>query len=79
MATRSGSSHEARKKLFSRGVRRGWVSLREIEEAAPEGSLRPAERWLLFYSLRAAGVEILDDNRMEEKERARGQQQQPEV
>lgn len=62
MTTRSGRSHEARKTLFSKGVRRGWVSLSEIDEAVPEGALSPSERWLLFYSLRAAGVEIRDDS-----------------
>lgn len=56
---RSGSeSHQARKALFRRGIRRGHVSLREIDRAVPSGCLSPAERWLLLYSLRAAGVEI---------------------
>ena len=58
MATRSGRAHEARKQLFSRGVKRGYLTLEEIEAALPAGSLTPAERWLLFYSFRAAGVEI---------------------
>jgi hypothetical protein len=53
-------SHEARKALFQLGIRRGHLSLDEIERALPQGSLSPAERWLLFYSLRAAGVEIRD-------------------
>lgn len=53
-------SHEARKKLFQLGIRRGHLSLDEIDRALPPGSLSPAERWLLFYSLRAAGVEIRD-------------------
>jgi hypothetical protein len=53
-------SHEARKALFQLGIRRGHVSLDEIDRALPAGSLSPAERWLLFYSLRAAGVEIRD-------------------
>jgi len=34
--------------------------LDEIDRALPPGSLSPSERWLLFYSLRAAGVEIRD-------------------
>ena len=56
---RPGSdSHEARKSLFQVGIRRGWLELSEIERALPSGSLSPPERWLLFYSLRAAGVEI---------------------
>jgi hypothetical protein len=58
---RHGSeSHEARKALFQLGIRRGHLSLDEIERALPAGSLSPSERWLLFYSLRAAGVEIRD-------------------
>ncbi len=58
MATHSGKAHEARKLLFARGVRRGWLTLDEVEGALPPGALTPAERWLLFYSLRAAGIEI---------------------
>jgi hypothetical protein len=58
---RHGSeSHEARKALFQLGIRRGHLSLDEIDRALPPGSLSPSERWLLFYSLRAAGVEIRD-------------------
>jgi hypothetical protein len=53
-------THEARKELFRLGIRRGYLSLDEIDRALPAGSLSPAERWLLFYSLRAAGVEIRD-------------------
>jgi hypothetical protein len=59
---RAGSeSHEARKVLFQTGIRRGWLDLAEIDRALPAGCLSPPERWLLFYSLRAAGVEIRDD------------------
>jgi hypothetical protein len=58
---RHGSeTHEARKALFQLGIQRGHLSLDEIDRALPAGSLSPAERWLLFYSLRAAGVEIRD-------------------
>jgi hypothetical protein len=57
---RSSASHEARKALFQVGIRRGHLSVDEIDRALPSGSLSPAERWLLFYSLRAAGVEIRD-------------------
>ena len=55
-----GRSHKARKALFTRGIRRGFLTLEEIDEALPAGSLTDAERWLLFYSLHAARVEILD-------------------
>lgn len=55
-----GRSHRARKALFTRGIRRGYLVLEEIDEALPSGSLTDAERWLLFYSLRAAHVEVRD-------------------
>jgi hypothetical protein len=55
-----GREHKSRKALFTRGIRRGFLTLEEIDEALPGGSLTDAERWLLFYSLHAARVEILD-------------------
>lgn len=56
---RHGSeSHEARKALFALGIRRGHLTVDEVDRALPRGSLSPSERWLLFYSLRAAGVEL---------------------
>jgi hypothetical protein len=57
-----GRSHKARKALFTRGLRRGFLTLGEIDEALPAGSLTDAERWLLFYSLHAARVEVRDDD-----------------
>ncbi|HZR08406.1 MAG TPA: RNA polymerase sigma factor region1.1 domain-containing protein [Myxococcales bacterium] len=57
---RIGRSHKARKALFTRGIRRGFLTVAEIDEALPPGSLTDAERWLLYYSLHAARVEILD-------------------
>ena len=65
-----GRSHKARKALFTRGIRRGFLSIGEIDEALPPGSLTDAERWLLFYSLHAARVEVVDDEgrRMELEE-----------
>jgi len=57
-----GRSHKARKALFTRGIRRGFLTLDEIDEALPSGSLTDAERWLLFYSLKASRVEIRDSN-----------------
>jgi hypothetical protein len=56
-----GRSHKARKALFTRGIRRGFLTVEEIDEALPPGSLTDAERWLLYYSLRAAEVEIVDE------------------
>jgi hypothetical protein len=57
-----GRSHKARKALFTRGLRRGFLSIGEIDEALPPGSLTDAERWLLFYSLHAAKVKVVDDD-----------------
>jgi hypothetical protein len=56
-----GKSHYARKALFRKGIRQGYLTVEEIEQALPPGTLTPAERWLLYYSLRAAEVEILGD------------------
>ena len=55
-----GRSHKARKALFARGIRRGYLLIQEIDEALPPGSLTDAERWLLFYSLKASRVEVRD-------------------
>ena len=55
-----GRSHKARKALFARGIRRGYLLVEEIDEALPPGSLTDAERWLLFYSLKASRVEVRD-------------------
>ena len=58
MDTRIGEGHRARKRLFARGLKRRFLTVEEIERALPAGCLTAAERWLLYYSLRAAGVEI---------------------
>jgi hypothetical protein len=55
-----GRSHKARKALFTRGIRRGFLTVEEIDEALPPGTLTDAERWLLYYSLHAARVEVVD-------------------
>ncbi len=55
-----GRSHKARKALFARGIRRGYLLIEEIDQALPPGSLTDAERWLLFYSLKASRVEVRD-------------------
>jgi hypothetical protein len=54
----SPSSHESRKALFQLGLRRGHLTIDEIDRALPPGALSAMERWLLLYSLRAAGVDI---------------------
>jgi hypothetical protein len=58
---RIGKSYVARKALFAKGLREGRLTVQEIEEALPAGTLTAAERWLLYYSLRAAQVEIIDE------------------
>jgi hypothetical protein len=65
-----GREHKARKALFTKGIRRGFLTLAEIDDALPAGSLTDAERWLLFYSLHAARIQILDEDgrRMELEE-----------
>jgi hypothetical protein len=57
---RIGSSHRLRKELFRRGLRQGFLLLSEIDSALPAGTMSQGERWLLLYSLRAAGVQIRD-------------------
>lgn len=61
MENRIGKSYTARKALFAKGLKEGRLTVQEIEEALPPGSLTAAERWLLYYSLRAAQVEIIDE------------------
>ncbi|MBS2027469.1 MAG: RNA polymerase sigma factor region1.1 domain-containing protein [Deltaproteobacteria bacterium] len=58
MELKIGKSHHARKELFARGLRQGYLTVDEIEQALPAGTLTPSERWLLYFSLRAAEVEI---------------------
>ena len=58
---KTSRTHRARKELFQRGIQRGELTVEEIERALPRGSLSDAERWLLYYSLRASGVEIRDE------------------
>ncbi len=76
-----GRSHKARKALFARGIRRGYLLIDEIDEALPPGSLTDAERWLLFYSLKASRVEVRDSegNSIELAERPQPAQSEPEV
>jgi hypothetical protein len=58
---KTSTTHRARKELFQRGIQQGWITVQEVERALPAGSLTDAERWLLYYSLRASGVEIRDE------------------
>ncbi|HEX7623975.1 MAG TPA: RNA polymerase sigma factor region1.1 domain-containing protein [Anaeromyxobacteraceae bacterium] len=57
---RASQTHRARKELFRRGIQQGSLTVQEIERALPAAALTDAERWLLYYSLSASGVEIRD-------------------
>jgi len=61
MDPKIGMSHLARKELFRKGVQERQLTVEEIETALPAGALTPAERWLFYYSLRAAEIEIVGD------------------
>ena len=61
MDPKIGKSHLARKDLFRKGVRRGYLTVEEIERTLPPGAMAAAERWLLYYSIRAAEIEIIGD------------------
>ncbi len=56
-----GQSYTARKHLFAKGLKNGRLTVQEIEEALPPGTLTAPERWLLYYSLKAAEIEIIDE------------------
>ncbi len=51
-------AHFERKRLFSKGFRRRFLTVDEIERSLPPGSLSAMERWLFYYSLRAAEIEV---------------------
>jgi hypothetical protein len=82
---RTGRNHRAKKDLFQKGLQRGYLTIQEIETSLPSGALTAAERWLLYYSLRAAEVEIRDElgaavsaPPSEEELRALAEEQHPE-
>jgi hypothetical protein len=56
-----GPNYLARKALFAKGLRERRLTTQEIEAALPSGALTASERWLLYYSLRASQVEIIDE------------------
>lgn len=57
---RIGSGHSVRKAVFLKGIRDGHLNVEEVEEALPDGLMTAAERWLMYFSLRAAEVELRD-------------------
>jgi len=78
-----GQNHHLRKELFARGLRQGYLTVDEIEHALPPGAMTPAERWLLYFSLRAAQIDIHGDQPPEtlaepgDEERERMQTEEP--
>ncbi len=78
MENRIGKSYQARKALFAKGLREGRLTVQEIEAALPAGTLTAAERWLLYYSLRAAQIEIVDEVTGEVDHGFQPEQQSPE-
>lgn len=61
MEEKTGKAYWARKRLFEKGIRHKRLSVQEIDRLLPPGSLTATERWLLYYSLRAAEVELVND------------------
>jgi hypothetical protein len=53
-----GQGHFERIRLFTRGFRQGFITVEEIERALSAGALTAMERWLFYYSLRAAEIEV---------------------
>lgn len=54
------STHAARKGLFARALAQGYLLRSELDSSLPAQALTDSERWLLLYSLRAAGIEVCD-------------------
>lgn len=83
MELKIGQNHFLRKELFARGLRQGFLTVEEIEHALPPGCMTPAERWLLYFSLRAAQVEIRGEpppellDEQDEEPHAEGPDEQP--
>jgi hypothetical protein len=55
---RIGLAHLERKRLFMKGFRERILTVAEIEASLPPGSLSAMERWLFYYSLRAAEIDV---------------------
>jgi len=55
---RRRKARSSRPSLFAKGLRQGFLTLDDIELALAGEALTPAERWLLYYSLRVAQIEI---------------------
>ncbi len=57
-SSKMGKSHREKIHLFQAGLRRGFVTSQEVDAVLPEDQANDAERWLLYYSLQAAEIEI---------------------
>lgn len=57
---RIGGGHRTRKAIFLQGIRQGFLNVDEVEEVLPAGLMTAAERWLFYFSLRSAEVELRD-------------------
>lgn len=53
-----GLAHLERVRLFTKGFRERVLTVEEIEASLPPGSLSAMERWLFYYSLRAAEIDV---------------------
>lgn len=56
----ASGGHRLRKDLFKKAIQQGWLEVDEVEASLPPGLLSSAERWLLYFSLRASEVELRD-------------------
>lgn len=60
MTSKRGKGYLARKSLFTKGLKQGYLTFQEIDRALPPGSLTATDRWLLYYSVRAANIRVVD-------------------
>lgn len=59
---RTGGGHRLRKELFLKGIRQRWLNVDEIEAALDPSLMSAAERWLFYFSLRSAEVDLRDED-----------------
>ena len=57
---RIGGGHRWRRELFIQGIRHGYLHVEDVEDTLPDGLLTASEKWLLYFSLRAMGVQLRD-------------------
>ncbi len=59
---RIGGGHKIRKTIFLQGIKQGFLNVDEVEDLLPAGLMTAAERWLFYFSLRSAEVELRDSH-----------------